>query len=496
MFIYGSYLSCTQDMKREFAINIGLLLIANLFIKAFYLLGIDRQMQLAVGTDIYGMYYNLFNITLIFQFINDFGIQNYTNRHVSQNRESIRREYKDFAGLKILLSVLYITAIFLFVWIMDYPVNLYSMIFHLACNQVLVSGIFFVRSNISGLGFYKTDSFFSVLDRILLIVFGSFLLWHPFFKSLLSIESFVWIQTISLSCTLIAVIVFIKLKQLHFSFWLIDIFEIKKIMRSCVPFAMIFLFSSLYNKIDIILIGKLLEDGNHQAGIYASSMRLYEACSMISLAFGSLLLAMFSALYNEPGKLSELFKMAMNGLMVITLVIVLSCVFYPKEIISLLYHQSDPYWSEIFGLTMFAFLPGSLNYIFGALFPALHKEKQLVWIYIFASLISFTVNYFLILQLKVVGAAYAAIATQSILFIVQFIYVYQFRLIELDFKYWKQLILFALMSVLIVYGIQQLDFSWVLKIVVTFIGIILLAILQKMISPQDFIEFKGGLKEK
>lgn len=482
-------------MKREFAINIGLLLVANLFIKAFYLLGIDRQMQLVVGTETYGLYYNLLNITLIFQFINDFGIQNFTNRHVSQNRDSIQHEYKDFAGLKIMLSLLYIIAVFIFVWAMNYDSEIYPFIFHLACNQILVSGIFFVRSNISGLGFYKTDSFFSVLDRILLIILGSFLLWHPLFKSYISINTFVWIQTISLSCTLIAVICFIKMKQLQFSFWSIEFKEVKKILRACFPFALIYLFSSLYNKIDVVLIGKLLEDGNQQAGIYAASMRLYEAFSMISLAFGSLLLAMFSALHNDHNKLRDLLKMSMNALVVITIMIVTACVFYPAEIISLLYHQSDPYWAEIFRLTMLAFIPGSLNYIFGALFPALHKEKELVRIYILASIISFLINYFLILQLKLIGAAYAAIATQSTLFIVQLIYINKVRIIELEFRYWKQIILFVMISGLIVYGIQHLELSWILKIIFSFFGILMLSLLQKMIALQDFVEFKSELKE-
>ncbi len=477
-------------MKREFAINIGLLLIANLFIKAFYLLGIDRQMQLVVGTESYGFYYNLLNITLIFQFINDFGIQNFTNRHVSQNRDSIRHEYKDFAGLKIMLSLLYIIAVFIFVWAMNYNSEIYPFIFHLACNQILVSGIFFVRSNISGLGFYKTDSFFSVLDRILLIILGSFLLWHPLFKSYISINTFVWIQTISLSCTLIAVICFIKMKQLQFSFWSIELTEVKKILRACFPFALIYLFSSLYNKIDVVLIGKLLDDGNQQAGIYAASMRLYEAFSMISLAFGSLLLAMFSALHNDHSKLQELFKMSMNALVVITIMIVMACVFYPSEIINLLYHQSDPYWAEIFRLTMLAFIPGSLNYIFGALFPALHKEKELVSFYLIASLISFIANYFLIIEWKVVGAAYTAIGTQCVLFSIQYLYIYNQNLVKLNSRFIQRIIFFILLSFLISYGTYYLPVNWILKLSLSCILIFGISLGLKMLKLKDLLEEK------
>ncbi len=447
-------------------------------------------MQLAVGTETYGLYYSLFNITLIFQFLNDFGIQNFTNRHVSQNRDHIKHQYKDLAGLKIALSFLYIIALFAFIWIMDYSSEMYPLIFHLACNQILISGIFFVRSNISGLGFYKTDSFFSVLDRIMLIILGSFLLWHPYFQSWISIDSFVWIQTISLSLTLLAALLFIKRKQLAFSFLSVDFNEIKIILRACLPFAMIYLFSSLYNKMDVVFIGKLLDDGNKQAGIYAASMRLYEACSMISLAFGGLLLAMFSALHNDRNKLQELFKMAMNALVVITIIIVTICTFYAKEIINILYHQTDSYWTDIFRLTMIAFIPGSLNYIFGALFPALHKEKNLVQFYVIASLISFAINYWMILQWKVIGAAYTAIATQSVLLLIQFFYIQKQKLLVLNTVFLRRIMLFIFISFLLCYGIHYLSFNWIIGIILSGTGMLILAITMKMISIKDLLSEK------
>lgn len=444
-------------------------------------------MQLSVGSEAYGLYYNLLNITLVFQFINDFGIQNFTNRFVSQNRERIQLQYKDFAGLKIALSFIYILAVFGFVGIMNYEWEMYPFIFHVAFNQILISAIFFVRSNISGLGFYKMDSFFSVLDRILLIFMGSFLLYFPYFQQFISIETFVWIQTISLSITLVATIYFIKKKQLAFSFLSLSFLEMKKILRACLPFALIFLFSSLYNKLDVVLIGKLLEDGNYQIGVYAASMRLFEACSMISLAFGSLLLAMFSSIYTDKIKLQDLFKMAMNALVVITILIVMMTSFYPNEIMGLLYRNEDPYWTNTFQLTMFAFIPASLNYIFGAFIAAIHKEKPLVWFYAIASLISFVVNIWLILHWKVVGAAFAAIATHTILFIIQYIFIRQQKLLELNPGFWFRIGFFILISVLISFSVQYFSLHWIFKIVASSLGILILAWMLRMFSIKDFV---------
>lgn len=98
----------------------------------------------------------------------------------------------------------------------------------------------------------------------------------------------------------------------------------------------------------MLLIGKWLENGDEQAGIYAASMRIFEASSMVSLAFGSLLLAMFSVLYKDEEKLTELLKMALNLLFAFTIALVMSSCFYAKEIMNLLYNQNNNYWEFIF----------------------------------------------------------------------------------------------------------------------------------------------------
>ncbi|MBK6544985.1 MAG: polysaccharide biosynthesis C-terminal domain-containing protein [Saprospiraceae bacterium] len=481
-------------MKREFAINILILLVLGLLIKAFYLLGIDRQMQLKLGTESYGIYFQLLNFTLLFQFINDFGIQNYTNRYVSQNRKTIHLEYKDFAGVKIILSIIYGLCILLFAFVLPLEAERVPILMHLAFNQVLVSGIFFFRSSISGLGFYKTDSFISILDRILLIALGSFLLWHTAFSNYIGIQSFIWIQTISLSLTLVTAVLFVAKKQLNISIKWLKFSEVKKILLACLPFAGIYLFSSLYNKIDVFLIGRIMEKGEHESGIYAASMRLFEASSMISLAFGSLLLAMFSVLYNDQNKLSDLFKMSMNLLVSLTLSIVLVSCFYSSEIMNLLYHQSDLYWSTTFSLCMLAFIPASLNYIYGALFQAIHKENKLLFYYFIAFLISIGANLFMISHWGVLGAAFITIVTHSCLFLAQVWYIERNTNIRLESKFWLKIISFIILSTLLVYGIKLFELNWSVKAILSGFIVLFLAFVFRFINVREFIAQKNQSK--
>ena len=50
-------------MQRKFVTNLALVLALNLLIKPFWILGIDRAVQNAVGTEQYGFYYAIFNFS-------------------------------------------------------------------------------------------------------------------------------------------------------------------------------------------------------------------------------------------------------------------------------------------------------------------------------------------------------------------------------------------------------------------------------------------------
>lgn len=481
-------------MKKTFAINIVLLLGLNLFVKAIYLLGIDRQFQLVLGTTDYGLYYKLLNFTLLFQFINDFGIQNYTNRYVSQNRANIENNFNQLIGLKIILSFLYTICIVLIILVFDYEKIQIALILHLVFNQILISAVFFIRSVISGLGYYKTDSFFSILDRVLLIVFGTLILWYPELKQYLSIQGFVWIQTISIGCCLVLALCFLLFKGIRTNWPTFHFMQLKPIIKACIPFSLIFLFSTVYNKLDVLLIGKWLENGDEQAGIYAASMRIFEASSMVSLAFGSLLLAMFSVLYKDVEKLTELLKMALNLLFAFTIALVMSSCFYAKEIMNLLYNQNNNYWEFIFCLVMLSFLPASLNYIFGALFQAIHKERQLFLFYMLAGIISFILNIYLIKSLQLIGVAYVTVITHSFLFGIQIIYLQQKQIIHLKSIFWLKMIFLMLMAYCVSSLLKSNIDDWRIGMSLSLVGILFLAILLKMIDLRDFIRLKSEVQ--
>src|SRR5450631_1784191 len=67
----------------KFFSSVFLLLLLNVLIKPLWIFAIDRQVQNIVGLDIFGKYFALFNITIVFNFLLDPGITTFYNLQTS-----------------------------------------------------------------------------------------------------------------------------------------------------------------------------------------------------------------------------------------------------------------------------------------------------------------------------------------------------------------------------------------------------------------------------
>ena len=153
-------------MRREFLLNILFLLSVNLLIKPFYIFGIDRGVQNMVGAADYGLYLAMFNFAFMLGVLNDFGIQNFNNRHISQHRHLVSKYFSFLFSLKLVLGAGFLLTIFLGGAFFGYSQNWPMLLLFIGINQVLSSFVLYLRTNISGLGYFRWDSFFSIVDRL------------------------------------------------------------------------------------------------------------------------------------------------------------------------------------------------------------------------------------------------------------------------------------------------------------------------------------------
>ena len=398
-------------MKREFLINIIFLLAVNLLIKPFYLFGIDRTVQNTVPMGDYGIYFALFNFTYLFQIINDFGIQNFNNRNIAQHRRLLDKYFPNLLILKTMLGFSYLILVFLTAWVAGYGFNLLPLLVIIALNQVLASMILFLRSNVSGLGKYRLDSLLSITDRLLLILICGALLWAPAFQGQFRIEWFAWSQTAALGATAALAFGVIRrhLSALRFRFhWPFLLL----LLRRSAPYALAVFLTSIYNRIDGVMVERLLPDGQVEADLYASAFRLFEASNMIGFLFAGLLLPIFSGMIKRGEGLSGLVQMSFRLIGAGALALFCSLYFYRTEIMIALYDSGSVYSGQVLIYLMGGFFAVCGTYIFGTLLVANDSLRQLNYVFAASLLFNVLLNLALIPKYKAEGAAMATCLTQ------------------------------------------------------------------------------------
>lgn len=447
-------------MQKKFLTNLALLILLNLLIKPFWILGIDRAVQNAVGSSDYGFYYALLNFSFLLNIILDCGITNFNNKNIAQNGHLLNKHLSSIIVLRIILSVIYITFSILAGLLIGYSWWQLKLLLVLCFNQMLISFILYLRSNIAGLHLFKTDSFLSILDRMIMIAICSFLLWGNHYGQPFRINWYIYAQTASYIITILVTLVIVidraKLKKLTISkaFFMM-------ILKKSYPFAVLVLLMTFYNRIDTVMLERLLTDGSHQSGIYASAYRLLDSANMIAFLFAGLLLPMFSRMLKLKQPVAELVKLAFCLLVIPAIVVAIGSNFYQIPIMDLLYKNNVSEASELFGILMLCFIPISATYIFGTLLTANGNLKELNMVALSGMIINISLNLIFIPHYKAIGAAISSLTTQSITAIAQILIVKKVFKFKTDVRFVVMTFLFCFFSVLVYEGIIHLSLSWI-----------------------------------
>ena len=474
-------------MRREFLINIVFLVTINLLIKPVYIFGIDRNIQNVVGADSYGLYFALFNFTLLLQIINDFGIQNFNNRAISQHRQLLVKYFPNILTLKLGLGLIYFIFVPLTAWMTGYTISIFKLLLILALAQFLSSMVFYLRSNISGLGYYRTDSILSAMDKLILVLVCGFLLWSPWTKGKFQIEWLVYAQAGALGFTALLALIILR-KHLPKIRWKWRPVFLWYLLKKSYPFALVIFLMTMYTRVDAVMIERMLPDGQQEAGVYASAYRLLDATNMVGFLFAGLLLPMFSRMLGKNESVRSLLDMSFQLIMAGAVSFGIGCYFFKEEIMYLLYVEATPYWGLVLGYLMLTFIAVSGTYIYGTLLTAAGKLRKMNQVFLVSILLNVGLNLVLIPNLKAGGAAVATLATQGFVLIMQILLVHR----ELKWSFlplqWLRLVGFALL--LWVFGAwwEPLEgFNWIVKFFLFVFGGLCLAFLFQLIRPKQLL---------
>ncbi len=402
-------------MKREFLLNILLLVFINLLIKPIFIFGIDLGVQNRVGEH-YGTYFALLNLAYLFQILNDFGIQSFNNRHISQHPQLLPKYFPNLLAIKWLLATLYVTlTMIVAAFVLGYGAEALPLLFILLVNQVLVQLIMFLRSNISGLGHYRLDSLLSSLDKLLMVLTCGVLIWTDWVP--FSLLNFALAQTFALFATVLVVFILLrqradfKVKPTWAANWRAGRPAIYSMFRQSLPYALVVLLMFAYTRLDAVLLERMA--GPAHADVYASAFRLLDACNMFGYLFASLLLPMFARLLKQKESIRPLTSMSFKLIWAGSVTLTAAIFFARQELLQLMMpERANEYRFAVLGMLIWAFVPISTTHIFSTLLTARERMMQMNRFFVVGVVLDLALNIALIPHWQALGSAFAAVATQ------------------------------------------------------------------------------------
>ncbi|MEO8590734.1 MAG: polysaccharide biosynthesis C-terminal domain-containing protein [Flavobacteriales bacterium] len=407
-------------MQRTFLTNLALLLVLNLLVKPFYILGIDAGVQDAVGAEVYGGYAALISLSFLLNIVLDLGITNFNTRHVAQHRHLMGKYLSGVVGVRLVLVVLYALVTAGTGVVLGFRGAQLGMLGWLVLNQALVATILYLRSNIAGAQRFRQDSLLSVLDRVLLIGLVGWMLWGRASGEPFRMEWFVWAQTAAYGTTALVALVFVlRLSGRVRVGW--DPAFSWVVVKQSFPYALLILLMTFYYRIDTLMLERMLPDGAIQAGIYAQGFRFFEALNMLGYLFAGLLLPMFSRMLKHKEEVAPLASLAFRLVLAGTLAAALFGSLHSRGIMDLRYREHTAMSAPVFAVLIWCFVAVCTTYVFGTLLTAGGRLKWLNWMAAGGAAMNIVLNLILIPRFQAEGAAWASLVTQGLTAVVQLV---------------------------------------------------------------------------
>jgi len=446
-------------MRRFFVQNIFFLILVNLIVKPLWIFGIDRNVQIAVGHEAYGQYVALLNFSIIFQVLLDFGLQSYNNRTVAQSPQAMKGLFPNVIIAKSLLSAGYLLLVMLLGFLLGYGGYALLLLFALCFVQIFTSLLLYLRSNISALHHFRTDSLLSVADRLFMIAICSLLLFHPSLAPHFRIEWFVYAQIAAyLFSALIAFFICTRFASLDWRHY--DLRKVWAICRQSFPYALLIFLMAIYIRSDVFLLERLLPNGR-EAGIYASAYRFLDVANNVTgVLFAGILLPLFGRMLAKKEPVGPLVRLSANLLVPLALTAMITAFFFGEDIMRMqLKGMAADYGYEgnVFSLLMAAFPGYCIGYVYMTLITANGNLDALIRMALVAVVLNVGLNLALVPAYGAWGAALTCCITQTYLSVYNILLARKKLQLHTDWPWVARYLLFAGLVLLVCLLVRHLE---------------------------------------
>jgi O-antigen/teichoic acid export membrane protein len=439
---------------KKFIGNIGLMVVLNFLIKPVWLV-LDNKVQDSIGHEDYGIFAALFSLSFLLATLSDFGINQYVTKKLAGEPDKIEEVFPVALGFKLLLMLLYPLFMTVVGYAMGYGWQELYFLWLLSIFQASIQLVMFFRANFQAHQKFFVDSFASIIDKFLLIIFLLVV-----FQIHISVESFIYARVLSILATVVLVYIF-YVATCHWHRPSLRWKELFPLIQYSLPFAMVTVLYSFNERVDQVMIERLL--GGRDSGLYAGAYRWLDAVMMYLWIVLPMFFARFAFMKNDEGALDKTFKIG-HVIAFLPMAFISGFVFlYPEKLFILFEHSSAEeieIMSNVLRILFLASLMHGMFAIYSTLLTSIGYEKQTSVLILVSVLCNIVLNLILVPLYGIYASAWATVASTAFLSAGYIVYICRYRLVKIPVLTILKLSLTFFAFMAFYYGLTLTSMTW------------------------------------
>lgn len=397
----------------------------------------------------YGQFQFVLSYVTLFGVVIDFGIQQYIIKKISEDRTQAKKYFHNFLAVEIVLAALVYGAMV--------GVAYYNSYEPVVIKAIMLAGLGAAVHGLTYPFLAVITSFYDLKKAAFLNFLASLINVSMIFLTIWVGGGIVMLTAQQVIYATLAVIIYYHFIQKHIGkpeiirgLLSADKDLIKLILKAALPFALLVGFSTVYNRIDILLITKIL--GYAQTGLYSAAYKFFDLLAFFPAVVSHALYPLFATLMveNKLGEIKLLLEKYLRFMAAVALPIGVGGSLLAPQIIGIL---SPDYAAAAPVLAVLVWAPSILfMYIVVNSLVISQLTKFAMAITGVNVIINLVGNIILLPRIGIVGAAIMTLVSE---FLQGAFYFYFVRKRITDFRFfsliWKPIIASGVMGVAVLY---------------------------------------------
>lgn len=407
-----------------------------------------------LGAEEFGIFSFAIAFVYLFDPVYDPGLYHALIREIARDKDLTNKYLSHALTWKLIVTPLFILMIYISVNLIHKSQTAIYAVYLMATSFLLKSLIDAFRSAMLAHELFGLHAICVTIERLLLLLVGSLILLRG--GGLLTFcSAFIIVRLV----TLLIVVAITRYRVCSFSLGK-DFGFLKKLIYTAVPIGALYITLNVYNYIDTVMLSTFKTD--MEVGWYNASYKIYEGLLIFPVIIGTVLMPRLSQLYkSHKESFSPIFLKGIKYVIIIGVFITFNGILLSDKIISLCFGME--YKSATISLNVllvgiiFVF---SINFLQTAMIT-MDKQKIVLYLAICGLILNILVNLYLIPKYSYVGAAFATVFVEGLVFICLLLYA---QWIGIKIMWWRLIgkpITASLLAILIFWIIIPIKFIYI-----------------------------------